>query len=52
MLEALYHFLGICGEPHFKVVDLFQYYGPVIETYNTFRTYVSNLILVPLKNLF
>ncbi len=52
MIDALYHFLGICGEPHLRVVDLVQYYGPIVETTNTFRTYVYNLILVPLNKLF
>jgi hypothetical protein len=40
MLEAIIHSLGLCGEPHAKLLDLAPFYSYIIE--NNVSLYVSN----------
>jgi hypothetical protein len=40
MLETIIHSLGLCGEPHVKLLDLAAFYSYIIE--NNVSLYVSN----------
>jgi hypothetical protein len=40
MVETVMHSLGLCGEPHIKLLDLAAFYSYIIE--NNVSLYVSN----------
>jgi hypothetical protein len=41
MLETVIHSLGLCGEPHFKLLDIAPLYSYIVEN-NSVCLYASN----------
>ncbi len=42
MLETIIHSLGLCGEPHVKLLDLAAFYSYIIENKNRISLYPYN----------